>query len=140
MVSYLRLKALAVLVGVFLLGAATGGGVMLAHSQHELAEWARPDGARRSERRLHALTRVLALTPAQRDAVGAILRREEPQLRGRMREAMEQCDQPLREHKAKVDAEIRALLTPEQQQRFDQLAAEQAEGFWLRRPHGGPPH
>ncbi len=136
MVSRLRLKALAVLVGVFLLGAATGGGVILAYSQHELAEWGRPDAARRSERRLNALTRVLGLTAEQRAAVGGILRREEPELRGKMREAMEQCGGPLREHKAKVDAEIRALLTPEQQRRFDQLAAEQAERFWLRRgPH-----
>jgi Spy/CpxP family protein refolding chaperone len=140
MVSQLRLKALAVLVGVFLLGAATGVGVTLAYSEHRLAQQAGPDGSRRSERRLDALTRVLDLTPAQREAVGAILKRQEPEARERMRESMEQCGQSLRDHKAKVDAEIRALLTPEQQKRFDQLAAEQAEKFFFRRPHGPHPH
>jgi Spy/CpxP family protein refolding chaperone len=139
MVSQLRLKALAVLVGVFLLGAATGVGVTLAYSEHKLAQLG-PDGSRRNERRLDALTRVLDLTPAQREAIGAILRRQEPEARTRMRESMEQCGQSLRDHKLKVDAEIRALLTPEQQQRFDQLAAEQAEKFFLRRPHGPHPH
>jgi Spy/CpxP family protein refolding chaperone len=139
MVSQLRLKALAVLAGVFLLGAATGVGVTLAYSEQKLAQLAAPDGSRRSERRLDALTRVLDLTPAQREAVGAILKRQEPEARARMRESMEQCGQSLRDHKLKVDAEVRALLTPEQQKRFDQLAAEQAEKFFFRRGHGPHP-
>jgi len=105
--------------GVFLLGAATGVGVTLAYSQHKLAELAEPDGSRRSQRRLDALTRVLELTPAQREAVGAILKREEPEVRARMRDSMERCGQSLRDYKAKIDAEIRSLLTPEQQKKFD---------------------
>ena len=140
MVTRLRIKALAVLVGVFLLGAATGVGVTLAYSEHKLAQFAEPDGSRRSQRRLDALTRVLELTPAQREAIAAILRREEPEVRARMRDAMERCGQSLRDQKAKVDAEIRALLTPEQQKKFDQLATEQAEKFFFRHPHGPHPH
>jgi Spy/CpxP family protein refolding chaperone len=139
MVSRLRINALAVLVGVFLLGAATGVGVTLTYSQHKLAELAGPDGSRRGQRRLDALTHVLELTPDQREAVGAILKREEPEVRARMRDAMEQCGQSLRDHKAKVDAEIRAVLTPEQQKKFDQLAAEQAEKFFFRHPRGPHP-
>jgi Spy/CpxP family protein refolding chaperone len=138
MVRNPRLIALAVVLGVFLLGAATGAGVMHAYSEHRLAELAGPE--RRGERRLRALSRVLDLTPTQREAIGAILNREEPEARARMRAAMEQCGQPLGDHKAKIDAEIRAVLTPAQQQRFDQLAAEQAERFMLRRPHGPHPH
>ena len=140
MVNRLRIKALAVLVGVFLLGAATGVGVTLAHSERKLAQFAEPDGSRRSQRRLDALTRVLELTPAQREAVGAILKREEPEVRARMRDSMERCGQSLRDYKAKVDAEIRSLLTPEQQKKFDQLAAEQAEKFFFRHPRGPRPH
>jgi Spy/CpxP family protein refolding chaperone len=140
MVSRLRLKAFALLLGVFLLGAATGAGVTVAYSESKLADLERPDGLRRRERRLDALTRVLELTPAQREAIGTILKREEPEVRLRMRESMERCGQSLRDHKAKVDAEIRALLTPEQQKKFDQLAAEQAEKFFFRRPRGQHPH
>ena len=40
---------------------------------------------------------------------------------------MERCAGPLREQRARVDAEIRAVLTPEQQQRFDKLVKEHEE-------------
>jgi len=56
-----------------------------------------------------------------------------------MRTAMETCGKPLAEHKKKVDDEIRALLTPEQQQRFDQLLERQRERApWERPPGAGP--
>jgi Spy/CpxP family protein refolding chaperone len=47
-----------------------------------------------------------------------------------MRAVFAACGEPVREHKRRVDEEIRAALTPEQQRRFDDR--EQPE------PAGGP--
>jgi protein CpxP len=83
-----------------------------------------------------ALQRELGLTSQQRDAVQGILERQLPERRRLMSDMLQHCGDPLRVHKAKVDAEIRAVLNPEQQRRFDALAARQGERLFPRMQHG----
>jgi len=49
----------------------------------------------------------------------------------------ERCGAAVRKHKAAIDTEIRAVLEPQQQKRFDELAALHRERF-LYSPDGKP--
>jgi hypothetical protein len=91
-----RTKGYLVLVAVFLLGAASGGGASFAYMQKRHAAILRDDGG---ARRLAVLSRKLDLDPDQEARVGAILH----------------------DHRGQVDTEIRAVLRPDQQTRFDKL-------------------
>lgn len=116
---------------VFLLGALTGGagGFALAHRRH--ASMLREE--RREGYRLRALTRTLDLDADQQQKVGAILAKDRDEARALGREVMERCGQPLRDHKARVEGEIRSVLRPEQQRRFDALVEERREHLVLPR-------
>jgi Spy/CpxP family protein refolding chaperone len=50
-----------------------------------------------------------------------------------MQSVMEKCGSPLAEQKQKMDGEIRAVLTPEQQKRYDELQEKHRD----RLPFGG---
>lgn len=127
-----RAKGAAVLVAVFALGAMAGaGGTYGWLRRDDIA--AEDDRGGRSPRRLHALERSLDLTPAQREQVRTIMARSGDQRRQIAQEMYERCGDGLRTHHDGVSAQIRALLTPAQQTRFDAITAEQRDRF----PFGG---
>jgi DNA-binding MarR family transcriptional regulator len=80
---------------------------------------------------MRALQRLLHLTPQQHRAIARIFEREEPGRHKAIGEMMNACGDSVRRHKARVDAEIRAALRPDQQEKFDQLARRQNERFAL---------
>jgi len=141
-------KAILVLSAVFLLGAVAGAGTVFAlHMKEQSTDEAR-DWSRHAEMRLDALSRALDLSDAQRAQVGALLDEQAPERRAELERIMADCGEPLREHKARLDAAIRKLLTPAQQEKFDQLAKRQEErifrfggrGFGGRGRHGWNRH
>ena len=134
MVSRSSIKALLVLVGVFVGGAGTGIATTMAWNHHKFIHSLEAGGSPRNEQRMRALQHALDLTTDQRTAIAAILERQAPERRRLMGDMMRQCGDPIRTYKAKVDAEIRGVLNPEQQVRFDKLAKHQAERFF-----SGPP-
>lgn len=121
---------LLVLVGVFAGGAGTGISTTLAWSHHRMVRSLERGGSPHNEIRMRAMQHVLNLTAQQRTTVASILERQAPERRRLMGEMMRQCGDPMRAYKAKVDAEIRAVLNPDQQLRFDALAKRQAERFF----------
>jgi len=138
-----KLKGALVLVGVFVLGALAGGAGMRTWMQREQAEEITQGPGRRLERRhLRALVRTLNLTRHQRDQVETIMQKHRPERDRLLQELSDNCGAPMQEHKQKIDSEIRVLLNPDQQQRFDALLETQGERFPFMRPprrgrHGG---
>jgi Spy/CpxP family protein refolding chaperone len=121
MVSRKRIKAYAVLGGVFLLGALAGGGSVFAISQREVRAFARGERRAFEHRRLDALERELDLTSQQRAQIAAIFDAHREQQRELRRSLMERCGEPIREQRRKLHAEIDAVLTPAQRQRHAEL-------------------
>jgi Spy/CpxP family protein refolding chaperone len=139
------LKGYAVLAGVFVLGAVAGGGAAYAYVQKQYAEILANDDRRFDDRRQRALVRELDLTAEQRDQIHAINERYRSERREVMQSMMEKCGEPLAEQKKKMDAEIRAVLTGDQQKRFDELLEKQRDrmpfgGGGKGRPPGRRPH
>ena len=114
----------------------TGAAVTMAWSHHRLMGMLERGGPFHHEMRMRALERTLQLSAEQRNAISAILERDAPIRRKLTNDAMQSCGEPLRSHKAQIDAEIRAVLRPDQQVRFDELAKRQAERFYMGLPHG----
>jgi len=116
-----KLKGYGALLAVVVLGILLGG----AGSRAMLPRRSRPMFHARAavfeHRRLGALARRLKLDDAQEDRVRDVLGKYGKQRRTLTREIMDRCGAPLREQKAQMDGEIRALLRPEQQARYDQL-------------------
>jgi Spy/CpxP family protein refolding chaperone len=133
-------KAVGVLVAVFALGAVAGGAGVAAWEGEERISVARLGYGPRGERPLQAMTRRLDLTPEQRGAIRALMEKHAPRRRAIMQEMMGSCGQELQKEKALLDDEIRAVLTPEQRKRFDELSERQRERLWgpVARPHRGP--
>ena len=146
-------KAIAILLGVFLLGGVSGGALGYAFAVRDEVERMGPDHGRR----LRAFAWELGLSPEQRERVEAIRVRHQPRMRRLMRAALDQCGGPVRAHRAEVDAEVRKILTPEQRERFDEILVSRGErgfmgrGRFQRRRHRrrggghrggrrGPPH
>ncbi|SRR6266540_709618 len=134
-----RLTVYLVLAGVFALGAASGGAAGFAYVHQKHATLLRQDGHGFENRRLRGLTRKLDLDEAQQQSVGAILDNDREEVRNLSREMFDRCGQSLRDHKANIDAQIRAVLRPEQQQTYDRLIEERREHMWLG-PDMEPPH
>lgn len=126
-------KSVAALVAVFVLGAAAGGGAVYAQSQKRHAAMLR-DGRDVEGRRLAALSRKLDLDGDQKTKIGAILSQDHDDTKALNRDMMEKCGQPLRDHRADVEAQIRAVLRPDQQKKFDHIIEERKD-----RGLGGPP-
>jgi Spy/CpxP family protein refolding chaperone len=137
-----KLVGVAILVGVFLLGALAGGAGVFAWQERSSAdEFMAAPTEWMQHRRLMALGRQLDLTSAQRDSIRQIMVRHRAEREQLLRTVDSECGTTLREHKARVDAEIRAVLSVEQQKKFDQLMAKQRERFPFGQPmmgHGGP--
>src|SRR5712692_8453132 len=115
-----KLKIWLVLVGVFVLGSVTGAALtgLLYRSR---ASGERPEAREKTmHERFEKMRRELNLTDEQTKAVSAILdetRNEYDALRTELRPRFE-------EPRQKARARIRALLTPEQQQKFDGMIAQ----------------
>lgn len=125
------LQALGVLAGVFLLGAVAGGATTYAYALHEEAAFMGPG---HHEGRLRGFERRLRLTASQKQAVDAIFTRHREKMDSLKSELMKGCGAPLRAELDVIDGEIRAVLTPEQQQEFEEMRAERD-----RRGPFGPP-
>lgn len=136
MVKRSNVKVVLVIAGIFIGGMGTGAAVTMGWWRHHLIGMLERGGAHR-EMRMRALQRTLHLTPPQRQAISDILERDAPTRRQLMDNAVKSCGEPLRAHKAEVDAQIRAVLRPDQQGRFDELARRQNERFF-KVPGPGP--
>ncbi len=112
-----KLKVWLVLVVVFALGAITGAALTGLYRSRAGAD--RPEKA--MHERFEKMRSELNLTDEQTKSISAILdetRNEYRALRAELRPRFE-------EPRQKARTKIRALLTPEQQQKFDALVAQQ---------------
>lgn len=130
-------QAIGILTSVFALGAITGGGALTAWHGELRRDVARfglvPHGARP----LMAMMRRLNLTNQQQQAIKTILERHDPMRRAIMQDMMSNCGQEMDREKATLDGEIRAVLSPEQRTRFDELSKRQRERMFGGRPGHG---
>ena len=109
------LKVWLVLVVVFILGSFTGGAVTGFYRT-----MSHPD--RNSGRdKMEKLRRDLSLTDDQMKSVSTILDETKNEYKALRAEVKPRFDEP----RQKARARIRALLTPEQQQKFDAFVAQQ---------------
>jgi Spy/CpxP family protein refolding chaperone len=121
-----RFRGTVVLVLVFVLGAGAGGAASFALVRGRHAHDMREGGAFEMHR-AHGVARRLDLDADQEEKVRAILARDGADSRGLYKDMLERCGQPLREQKERSNAEVRALLRPVQQQKFDALLAERRD-------------
>jgi Spy/CpxP family protein refolding chaperone len=133
------------LAAAFAVGVACGGGAAFAYVAQKHAAMLRDDGRGPETRRLRILSRKLDLDVEQEQRVRAILIKERDTMRDLGRSMFERCGEPLREQKARIEADIRNVLRPEQQRRYDDLLEERRERLWIdpsffrhRRDERGP--
>ncbi|HBB93802.1 MAG TPA: hypothetical protein DC054_00265 [Blastocatellia bacterium] len=115
MQGHTTLKVWLVLVVVFVLGSFTGGAVTGFYHAMSRSDRNAPHD------RFEKMRRDLSLTEDQTKSVSTILdetRNEYRSLRAELRPRFE-------EPRQKARTKIRALLTPEQQQKFDAMVAQQ---------------
>ena len=114
------LKIWLVLVIVFVLGCVTG--VALTGLYRSRASGDRPEARERAmNERFEKMRSELSLTDQQTTAVRTILDETRNEYRALRTELRPRFDEP----RQKARARIRALLTPEQQQKFDAMVAQQ---------------
>lgn len=132
MVKFRAIHAYLLVALAFLLGAASGGALTYGYVKHQQIELLEDDGRRISEvHRVRALERMLDLDEAQREKVRAIFRAAQASRREIEDDVLVRCGERLREHRKKIDDEIRAILRPDQRERFDRLMEKRHE---RRRP------
>ena len=129
-----KLKGYGALLLVFVLGILAGGAGSRAWLQRRYAHLFRDRSAIFEHRRLGALTRRLNLDDPQTDRVRAVMNKYGKQRQKLTREIMDRCGAPLRAEKTHMDVEIRALLRPDQQARYDELIRDSN----ARPPASGP--
>jgi len=114
------LKIWLVLVVVFVLGGVTGAA--LTGLYRSRASGDRPEARERAmNERFEKMRSELSLTDQQTTAVRTILDETRNEYRALRTELRPRFDEP----RQKARARIRALLTPEQQQKFDAMVAQQ---------------
>ena len=114
------LKIWLVLGVVFVLGCVTGAA--LTGLYRSRASGDRPEARERAmNERFEKMRSELSLTDQQATAVRTILDETRNEYRALRTELRPRFDEP----RQKARARIRALLTPEQQQKFDALVAQQ---------------
>ena len=96
----------------------------LAFSQDREARALRagPDGF--EERRMKGLVRRLDLDDAQRGQVRALLRKNREEVRELGKKVEGEGGQPLQKHREAFEAEMKAILQPEQFSRYQELQKE----------------
>ena len=125
-----RPRGYAIVLGTFVLGGLCGAGVGYTVSQRELSALVSEDRSEaRDRRRLEAFSQELDLTRDQREQVRRIVERHRPERDRQMRRMFDECGQPMARVREAMDAEIRALLTADQQHRFDALLERRAKFF-----------
>mgnify|MGYP007059532283 CR=1 FL=1 len=125
-----KVKSILLFVGVFALGGVAGAAGMRAHVLRDVrAVMDRPPPEARARFRMDAMRRQLDLTDEQVTQVQAILDEAEKA----RDERAEPCRAGLDELRAKTDARIQSILTPEQQARFAEFLERR------RRFRKGPP-
>lgn len=128
MVSLLRAKVIGVLAATFALGALSGSGAMYAYAQHQQAKQLTEEKIEwRDGRFVAALTRELDLDASQQQKVATINDSNRSKRRELSRDMFERCGEHIKEHQAQVEGEIRAVLTPAQQTRYDALLRERRD-------------
>ena len=85
------------------------------------------------EKLTNRLTEKLSLTPDQKTQVQQVLERSMPEMK-KMREEHFEARKALRQ---KVGDQIRGILTPDQQKKFDELRAKMQERMEKRKEGGG---
>ena len=115
-----RLKIWLVLGVVFVLGCVTG--VALTGLYRSRASGDRPEAHERAmNERFEKMRSELGLTDQQTTAVRSILDETRNEYRALRTELKPRFEEP----RQKARSRIRALLTPEQQQKFDAMVAQQ---------------
>lgn len=114
-----RLKIWLVVVGVFLLGCVTGASLDSLYRLRASGDGRHERGGRRGDV-FEKMKKDLNLTEQQGTEIRAIIDQSREEFRSLRNEVSPRYD----EVRARARARIRALLNPEQQQRFD---AENAE-------------
>ncbi len=115
-----RLKIWLVLVAVFVLGSVTGAALTGLYRSRAAGD--RPDAREKAmNERFDKMRTELNLTDDQTKAVRAIIDETRNEYRALRTELRPRFEEP----RQKARARIRALLTPEQQQKFDVMIAQQ---------------
>ena len=114
-----RLKIWLVLVAVFVLGCVTG--VALTGLYRSRASSGTDSRERTMHERFERMRTELSLTDQQTTAVRTILDETRNEYRALRTELRPRFEEP----RLKARSRIRALLTPEQQQKFDAMVAQQ---------------
>jgi Spy/CpxP family protein refolding chaperone len=126
-----RVYGYLVLVAAFAVGVACGGGAAFAYVAQKHAAMLRDDGRGPETRRLRVKTRKLDLDEGQEQRIRAILVKNRDAMRELGKDMMERCGGALREQKARLDSDIRAVLRPDQQRRYDELLEERRDRMWF---------
>jgi Spy/CpxP family protein refolding chaperone len=116
-----RLKIWLVVVGVFLLGGVTGAALDSVYRlKARGVERHEGRGQRNQERLFEEMKSDLGLTDQQATEIRAVLE----ETRNEYRQLREKCRPQFEAARSAARARIRALLNPEQQQKFDARTAE----------------
>jgi Spy/CpxP family protein refolding chaperone len=117
-----RARSYLMLAAVFVLGALAGAGTAYAYAEREWALFVHDEtGEQHDQRRLWALGRELDLSSSQRERIRVVMQQDRPERRKLARAMFEQCGSKLIDQRHKMEDEIRAVLTPEQKKRFDDI-------------------
>ena len=113
------------------MGVACGGGAAFAYVAQKHAAMLRDDARGPETRRLRVLARKLNLDVDQEQRIRSILTKNRDTVRELGRDMMERCGGGLREQRSRLDTDIRAVLRPDQQRRYDELLDERRERMWF---------
>ena len=112
-----KLAAILALLCAFVLGAVAGGFGMKSYVLHRFADrMGGPPGRARMGFRIEAMTRALDLDSAQREKVQRIFEAHEDE----RRKTLEKCEPEHRALRAKIDSEIRDVLSAQQREKYEQ--------------------
>jgi hypothetical protein len=118
-------KAIAAVCGIFILGLICGGLVTIRVIDHRLESVARSGPRAVQELVVQRLTRQLRLSETQRGQVEEITRKATVRLEEARRKIAPEIEGTMQS----AETEIRAVLTPEQAEKFDRLA-QRRRAFW----------
>lgn len=134
MVKPRALNAYLLLLLAFVLGTATGSALTYGMVRKQQAALLDEDGRGLLEaRRMHALMRKLDLDEAQKEKIANIFKSSHETKRALDEDIHLRCGERLREHRAQIDGEVRAVLRPDQVERYDELVEKRRERMRKKR-------